>query len=193
MSSTLVPSTITREARESLKGHAGRVIWFTGLSGSGKSTIANALDKLLHSQGKHTYVLDGDVVRQGLNRDLNFSEVDRVENIRRIAEVARLMMDAGLIVIVAFISPFSLDRALARNLIGKSHFVEVYMSTPLEICEARDVKGLYKKARLGQISQMTGITSPYEPPLSPDLSLKGYNTNVEVEVKRILEYLEKMN
>ena len=160
--------TITRAKREQLNGHAGKVIWFTGLSGSGKSTLANALEVALHARGLRTGLLDGDNVRRGLNRDLGFSEADRVENIRRIAEVARLMMDAGLVVLTAFISPFAREREMARALIGPDDFLEVYVSAPLEVCEQRDVKGLYKLARAGKLAHMTGIDSPYEPPLSPD-------------------------
>ena len=160
---------ITRKDREALKAQQGKVIWFTGLSGSGKSTLANALEHVLHQAGKHTYILDGDNIRQGLNKDLGFSDADRVENIRRIAEVARLMADAGLIVITAFISPFKKEREMARNLIGSEHFLEVYVSTSLAVCEERDPKGLYKKARAGQIPEFTGISSPYEAPLNPEL------------------------
>jgi bifunctional enzyme CysN/CysC len=156
--------SITREDRERLNGHKGKVIWFTGLSGSGKSTLANALEKELHPQGKRTYILDGDNIRQGLNKDLGFTDASRVENIRRVAEVAKLMMDAGLIVITAFISPFRAEREMARELIGADNFVEVYVSTPLEVCEDRDVKGLYNQARAGKIPNMTGINSPYEVP-----------------------------
>ena len=165
--------TITRVDRENLNGHKGKVIWFTGLSGSGKSTIANALEVALHAQGRRTYLLDGDNVRQGLNRDLGFTDADRVENIRRIAEVAKLMMDAGVIVMTAFISPFRREREMARELIGPENFVEVYISTPLDVCEQRDVKGLYKKARNGQLPNMSGISSPYEPPLEAQITLNG--------------------
>ena len=171
--------TITRAERENLNGHPGKVIWFTGLSGSGKSTLANALEVALHAQGKRTYILDGDNVRQGLNKDLGFTDADRVENIRRIAEVAKLMMDAGLIVMTAFISPFRREREMARELIGPENFVEVYVSTPLEICEQRDVKGLYKKARSGQLPNMSGISSTYEPPLKAQITLNGSATLVE--------------
>lgn len=159
---------VTRTHREQLNGHKGKVIWFTGLSGSGKSTLANALDHQLHSERFRTYILDGDNIRHGLNSDLGFNDADRVENIRRIAEVAKLMMDAGVIVITAFISPFQREREMAQKLIGAENFYEVYISTALEICETRDTKGLYKKARDGQISNMTGISSPYEPPKSPN-------------------------
>jgi bifunctional enzyme CysN/CysC len=165
--------TITREARELLNAHSGQVIWLTGLSGSGKSTIANALEISLHQQGKRTYILDGDSLRQGLNKDLGFTDADRVENIRRVAEVAKLMMDAGLIVITSFISPFKQERETARDLIGKDSFVEVYVDTPLEVCEHRDPKGLYKKARAGQLPNMTGIGSPYEAPAHPTIQING--------------------
>lgn len=175
--------SVAREDRERLNGHKGRVIWFTGLSGSGKSTIANALEKELHSQGKRTYILDGDNVRQGLNKDLGFTDADRVENIRRVAEVAKLMMDAGLIVMTAFISPFRAERQMARELIGKENFIEVYVDTPLELCEQRDPKGLYKKARNGQLPNMTGINSPYERPENPDLVFQQEGTAIRDIVK----------
>ena len=158
--------------RAALKDQRARCFWFTGLSGSGKSTIANLLDKRLHSAGKHSFLLDGDNVRHGLNRDLGFTEADRVENIRRVAEVARLMVDAGLIVLVAFISPYRADRAYARSLFRESEFVEVFVDTPLEICELRDTKGLYAKARAGLLANFTGFDSPYEPPEAPTVSLK---------------------
>lgn len=160
---------IARQERETLKGQRGKVIWFTGLSGSGKSTLANALDRALHQAGKHTYILDGDNIRHGLNRDLGFSDADRIENIRRIAEVSKLMLDAGLIVMTAFISPFRAERDMARELIGADNFIEIYVNTPLDICETRDPKGLYKKARAGLIRNMTGINSAYEPPDKPEL------------------------
>jgi bifunctional enzyme CysN/CysC len=181
--------SITREDRERLNGHQGKVIWFTGLSGSGKSTIANALEKELQAQGKRTYILDGDNIRQGLNKDLGFTDADRVENIRRVAEVAKLMMDAGLIVMTAFISPFRAEREMARELIGAHHFIEVFVDTPLEVCEQRDPKGLYKKARSGQIPNMTGITSPYEPPLNPDRVLSQTNANLKETAKSIASLL----
>lgn len=181
--------SITRADRERLNGHKGKVIWFTGLSGSGKSTIANALEKDLHAQGKRTYILDGDNIRQGLNKDLGFTDADRVENIRRVAEVAKLMMDAGLIVMTAFISPFRAEREMARELIGKENFIEVFVDTPLEVCEQRDPKGLYKKARNGQLPNMTGINSPYEPPIKPDLVITSHITNAEKAVAEINDYL----
>jgi bifunctional enzyme CysN/CysC len=173
--------------REGLNGHRGKVIWFTGLSGAGKSTIANALEVDLHRRGLHTYILDGDNLRQGLNRDLGFSDADRVENVRRVAEVARLMMNAGLIVMTALISPFRKEREWARELIGSDNFVEVYVNTPLHICEQRDVKGLYKKARSGLLPNMTGLDSPYEEPTNPELSLSGDNLSIEPAMERLLE------
>jgi bifunctional enzyme CysN/CysC len=160
--------TITRTDRERLNGHKGKVVWFTGLSGSGKSTLANALEIELHSRGMRTYILDGDNIRQGLNKNLGFTDADRVENIRRVAEVAKLMMDAGVIVMTAFISPFRREREMARELIGAENFIEVFVNTPLEVCEERDVKGLYRRAREGKIPNMTGINSPYELPANPD-------------------------
>lgn len=163
--------SITREDRERLNGHPGKVIWFTGLSGSGKSTLANALEMKLHEQGVRTYILDGDNVRHGLNKDLGFTDADRVENIRRIAEVAKLMADAGLVVMTAFISPFRQEREMARELIGADKFVEIYVNTSLDVCEQRDVKGLYRKARAGEIPNMTGINSPYEAPKLPEISI----------------------
>ena len=178
--------SIGRQQREELNGHPGKVIWFTGLSGSGKSTLANALEVALHAQGKHTYLLDGDNLRQGLNRDLGFTDADRVENIRRIAEVGKLMMDAGLVVMTAFISPFRQERELARELIGPEYFTEVYVSTPLAVCEQRDAKGLYKKARSGQLPNMSGIGSPYEPPLAPQVTVDGSNFSIEECVHRLL-------
>lgn len=180
--------SITREDRERLNGHKGKVIWFTGLSGSGKSTIANALEKELHAQGKRTYILDGDNVRQGLNKDLGFTDADRVENIRRVAEVAKLMMDAGMIVMTAFISPFRAERQMARELIGEDNFIEVFVDTPLAVCEQRDPKGLYKKARNGELPNMTGISSSYEPPLNPELSI---DTTVTC-MKESLNFIQKV-
>ena len=178
--------SIKREDREQLNGHRGKVIWFTGLSGSGKSTIANALEKELNAQGKHTYILDGDNIRQGLNKDLGFTDADRVENIRRVAEVAKLMMDAGLIVMTAFISPFRAERQMARELIGENNFIEVYVDTPLAVCEERDPKGLYKKARSGQLPNMTGINSPYEAPVKPELTINSNQEEIEQALTLIL-------
>jgi bifunctional enzyme CysN/CysC len=182
--------TITKKEREKLNGHPGKVIWFTGLSGSGKSTLANALEVELHRQGKRTYILDGDNIRQGLNKDLGFTDSDRVENIRRIAEVAKLMMDAGLIVMTAFISPFKREREMARQLIGEEHFIEVFIDTPIEVCEERDPKGLYQKARDGKLPNFSGISSPYEAPENPyirvDTSKHKSNTKA---IQAILDYL----
>jgi len=183
--------SILREDRERLNGHKGKVIWFTGLSGSGKSTIANALEKELHAQGKRTYILDGDNIRQGLNKDLGFTDADRVENIRRVAEVAKLMMDAGVIVMTAFISPFRAEREMACELIGRENFVEVFVDTPLEVCEQRDPKGLYRKARQGQLPNMTGISSPYEPPLRPDYLVPNEGIDLAETVKSLTSLLQQ--
>lgn len=182
--------TITRPEREELNGHSGKVIWCTGLSGAGKSTLANALEVALHARGKRTYVLDGDNVRHGLNKDLGFTDADRDENIRRVVEVAKLMMDAGLIVMTAFISPFRREREMARELIGPEDFVEVYVSTSLAVCEQRDVKGLYKKARSGQLPNMTGISSPYEAPLAPQITIDG-SAMLEESMRQLLGHLDR--
>ena len=182
--------SIARQDRERLNGHQGKVIWFTGLSGSGKSTLANALEKELHTQGKRTYILDGDNIRQGLNKDLGFTDADRVENIRRVAEVAKLMMDAGMIVMTAFISPFRAEREMAKELIGAENFIEVFVDTPLEVCEQRDPKGLYKKARSGQLPNMTGINSPYEPPLKPACVIPSSNQDLEGVIRRLTKLLQ---
>ncbi len=163
---------LNKTARANLKLQTPRCIWFTGLSGSGKSTLANLLEKRLYAEGRHTYLLDGDNVRQGLNRNLGFSEADRVENIRRVAEVARLMVDAGLVVLVSFISPFAAERAMARSLFARGEFVEVFVDSPLAMCERRDTKGLYAKARKGELKDFTGIDSPYEAPTHPDVHLR---------------------
>lgn len=179
--------SINREAREKLNGHRGKVVWLTGLSGSGKSTIANALEVALHAEGKRTYLLDGDNVRQGLNRDLGFTDADRVENIRRIAEVAKLMLDAGMIVITAFISPFRREREMARELIGEENFVEVYVSTPLDVCEQRDPKGLYKKARAGALPNLSGIGSPYEAPLAPHVTIDSGSQSIDASVAALMK------
>ncbi|MBP6645488.1 MAG: sulfate adenylyltransferase subunit CysN [Burkholderiaceae bacterium] len=184
--------SITRAEREKLNGHKGKVVWFTGLSGSGKSTVANALEVALNAKGQRTYLLDGDNIRQGLNKDLGFTEADRVENIRRIAEVAKLMMDAGMIVMTAFISPYRRERDMARQLIGDENFVEVFVNTPIEVCEQRDVKGLYKKARLGQIPNFTGVNSAYEVPQDHHLELIGSDTSIKDNVDKLVAYLEGM-
>ncbi len=163
---------VNQAARAAIKQQTPRCIWFTGLSGSGKTTIANHLEKQLHAQGLHTYILDGDNVRHGLNRDLGFTEADRIENIRRVAEVAKLMLDAGLVVLVSFISPFRADREIARSLFKEGEFAEVFVDTSLAQCEQRDPKGLYAKARRGELKNFTGIDSPYEVPLKPDVHLQ---------------------
>jgi len=180
---------VTRQARAAIKGHQPAVVWFTGLSGAGKSTVANALESQLHAFGCHTVLLDGDNVRHGLNRDLGFTDADRVENIRRVAEVARLMADAGLIVIVSFISPFRAERASARALAGQNEFVEVYVDTPLDVAERRDPKGLYRKARAGELPHFTGIDSPYEPPESPEVRVDTVAGSVPQAVARVTAHL----
>ena len=165
-------------------------MWFTGLSGSGKSTIANLLEKRLYQENKHTYLLDGDNVRHGLCRDLGFTEVDRVENIRRVSEVAKLMVDAGLIVLVSFISPFRSERRMARELFSEDEFIEVFVDTDLEECERRDVKGLYAKARSGDLANFTGIDSPYEPPESPEVHIPTTALSPEAAIEHILRLLK---
>jgi bifunctional enzyme CysN/CysC len=182
---------VDRSALAEQKGQKPAVLWFTGLSGSGKSTIANALQKLLFAQGKHTFTLDGDNVRHGLNRDLGFTDADRVENIRRVANVARLMSDAGLITLVSFISPFRSERQMARNLMADGEFIEVYVDTPLSVAEERDVKGLYKKARAGEIKNFTGIDSPYEPPQAAELRIDTVNNSPEEAAEVILDFMRE--
>lgn len=181
--------SITGQSRGEQKKQIPKVIWLTGLSGAGKSTFADALEKQLMAEGNHTYLLDGDNVRLGLCKDLTFTDADRQENIRRVSEVARLFMDAGLIVITSFISPFHRDRALARSLIGDASFVEVYISTPLSECERRDPKGLYKKARSGLIPNFTGIGSPYEAPISPDITVDTIGDSLNKSVEKVISYL----
>ncbi len=171
--------TVSREQKQQHKGHKPLLLWYTGLSGSGKSTVANAVEAKLFSLGCHTYLLDGDNVRMGLNKGLTFSDEDRIENIRRISEVAKLFVDAGLIVSTAFISPFASDRAQARSIVNKGEFVEVFIDTPLEVCEARDPKGLYKKARKGEIKHFTGIDSEYQAPVQPDIHVKTAGKSIE--------------
>ena len=180
---------INKKSRSALKGQEARILWFTGLSAAGKSTIANLVDRKLHALGKHTYLLDGDNIRLGLNKDLGYSDADRVENIRRIAEVAGLMVDAGLIAIVAFISPFRRERAMARNLVGAGEFVEIFIDTPIAVAEARDPKGLYKKARSGQLKQFTGIDSPYEPPENPEIRIDTTVMSAEQAADSIVRFL----
>ncbi len=179
---------VTRAEREQLHGHQGAVLWFTGLSGSGKSTVAGALEQALHQLGVSTYLLDGDNVRHGLCRDLGFSDADRKENIRRVGEVAKLMVDAGLIVLSAFISPHREERQMVRDMVGEGRFIEVFVDTPLAICEARDPKGLYKKARAGELRNFTGIDAVYEAPEHPEIRLDGEQlvTNLRVQVLDLL-------
>ncbi|MBS0555835.1 MAG: adenylyl-sulfate kinase [Proteobacteria bacterium] len=182
---------VDRAARAASMQQHARCLWFTGLSGSGKSTIANQVEQRLHALGKHTYLLDGDNVRHGLNRDLGFTAEDRVENIRRVAEVARLMVDAGLIVLVSFISPFRDERRMARELFGANEFAEVFVDTPLAVCEARDPKGLYAKARAGELRNFTGVDSPYEEPLQPELHLRTEKESVDALARRVVEFVER--
>ena len=184
---------IDKNARNRLSGHLSKIIWFTGLSGSGKSTIANALERELYQMGIRTYMLDGDNVRHGLCNDLGFSDSDRVENIRRVAEVAKLMVDAGIVVLAAFISPFESERRMARDLFEKDEFFEVFVNTPLELAEKRDPKGLYEKARAGALKNFTGIDSPYEPPSSPELVVFTANNSVEEIVQEVLNNIEFQN
>jgi len=181
---------VNRSVRAQMKGQTPRIVWFTGLSGSGKSSIANLLEKRLTAEGKHAYILDGDNVRHGLNRDLGFTEAARVENIRRVAEVAKLMADAGLIVLVSFISPFENERRLAREIAGDIDFAEIYVDTPLAVCEARDPKGLYKRARAGEIKNFTGIDSPFEPPSTPELVLHGADAEPLVLADQLHDWLK---
>jgi bifunctional enzyme CysN/CysC len=182
---------VTKTARAQLNAQKPALLWFTGYSGAGKSTIANNLEKKLHALGKRTFVLDGDNVRHGLNRDLGFTEADRVENIRRIAEVAKLFVEAGMITIVCFISPFQAEREMARELVAPGEFVEILVDTPLEICEQRDPKGLYKKARRGELRNFTGLDSPYERPSNPELVLDALNSSAEDLADRILYFMQQ--
>ncbi|QYJ84989.1 adenylyl-sulfate kinase [Shewanella mesophila] len=182
-------ASVSHQARVAANGHQGAVLWFTGLSGSGKSTVANAVDRMLHDIGAKTYVLDGDNVRHGLNGDLGFSDSDRIENIRRIGEVSKLFVDAGLLVSTAFISPFAADRTMVRALLGDKQFIEVFVDTPLEVCEQRDPKGLYKKARAGEIKHFTGIDSAYDVPVSPEVHVKTANQDVQQCALQVIEYL----
>lgn len=184
-------SIIRRYHRERLNGHKGVVVWFTGLSGSGKSTIAHAVEERLFKMGCRTYVLDGDNIRHGLCGDLGFSPEDRKENIRRIGEVAKLFVDAGIIVMTAFISPFRRDRKRVRNILMPGDFLEVYCKCPIEVCEQRDVKGLYKRARIGEIKDFTGISSPYEEPIAPDLTIETHISSIEESVEAVIKLLEE--
>ena len=183
------PPALTTGDREAITGHRGAVLWFTGLSGSGKSTIANLVDRALHQRGKHSYLLDGDNLRLGLNRDLSFSPEDRSENIRRLVEVGRLFADAGVLLIVAAISPYRQDRDGARARIGAERFVEIHVDTALETCEARDPKGLYARARAGQIRDFTGIDAPYEPPTAAEVVLEGGDTPPSALAAQVVDWL----
>ncbi len=184
-------ASVTRQRRNKLNNHRSIVLWFTGLSGSGKSTLAHALEEKLFQKGCRTFVLDGDNVRHGLNSNLGFSEEGRTENIRRISEVSKLMLESGLIVMTAFISPFSKDRNEARNLISNDDFIEIYCKASLEVCEARDVKGLYKLARAGEIKNYTGVDSPYEEPENPELTINTDRQTLDNSVSKILSFLEQ--
>jgi adenylylsulfate kinase len=181
---------VNRKDREEIKSQKGVVLWFTGLSGSGKSTIANALEFTLYKMGYHTYLLDGDNIRHGLNSDLGFSKEDRKENIRRVGEVSKLFVDAGIITITAFISPFIDDRKRAKNIVGESNFIEVFIDTPLEVCAKRDPKGLYKKVKDGEIKEFTGVHSPYEKPIAPDIHIETLKMDIEESSKYIIDYLK---
>ena len=181
---------VNRDDREKLNGHKGVTVWLTGLSGSGKSTIAVDLEKRLLERGVRAYILDGDNIRHGLNKNLGFSPEDRTENIRRIGEVAKLFTDAGMVAITAFISPYRADRDQVRALMKPGDFVEIFVECPVEVCEQRDVKGLYKKARAGEIKEFTGISAPYEAPTSPEMTLKSHELTVDAAVAKVLGYLE---
>lgn len=184
---------VSKAERAQIKQQKPCILWFTGLSGSGKSTIANAVEAALLEQKKHTYLLDGDNIRMGLNKGLTFSDADRIENIRRIGEVSKLFVDAGLIVLTAFISPFQKDRDMVRQLVEEGEFIEVFVDTPLEVCEQRDPKGLYKKARNGEIPNFTGIDSPYEAPDTPEIHIKNDKISIEDAVLQVIDYLKKKN
>jgi len=182
---------VSREEREKLLRQKGVILWFTGLSGCGKSTVANEVSHRLHQMGKLSYILDGDNIRHGLNKDLGFSPEDRAENIRRISEVANLFADAGVITITAFISPYRKDRDFCRKLAGDGRFIEIYVKASVETCEKRDPKGLYKKARAGEIKEFTGISAPYEEPLNPEIILDSDNLTIEEEVEKVMNYLKE--
>jgi adenylylsulfate kinase len=183
-------ATVTRIRREQLNGHRGAIIWFTGLSGAGKSTLAHAVEEKLHQMGCRTFVLDGDNVRHGLCGDLGFSAKDREENIRRVGEVAKLFMEAGIIVLTAFISPYKADRARVRGMVEQGDFMEIFCDSPIEICESRDVKGLYKKARAGQIAEFTGISSPYEMPENPELTVNTGKLELDASVRHVIAAMQ---
>lgn len=185
--------TITKENRQELIGHKSCILWFTGLSGSGKSTLANKVEEKMFDMGLHTYILDGDNIRMGLNKGLGFSDDDRKENIRRIGEVSKLFVDAGVMVSTAFISPFRSDRDMVRNLVKEGEFIEVYVDAPLDVCEKRDPKGLYKKARAGEIKMFTGIDSPYEAPAKAEIVVKTGEYSLEECAQQVIDWLQKHN
>lgn len=185
-----IKTKVSRELREELMNQRATLVWFTGLSGSGKSTLAVQLEAQLHLRGFKTYLLDGDNIRAGLNKDLTFTDEDRVENIRRIGEVAKLMLDAGVVVLSAFISPFQSDRDQVRAIIGADNYLEVFVDAPIELCEQRDVKGLYKKARAGEVKNFTGIDSPYEVPRSPDIVINTGEFSIDESIARLLRLVE---
>ncbi|SDH01895.1 adenylyl-sulfate kinase [Winogradskyella thalassocola] len=180
---------ITKTDREKLHSHRSFLLWFTGLSGSGKSTLANLVEVELHKKGISTFSLDGDNIRQGINKDLSFAPEDRTENIRRIAEIANLMVDAGVVTLAAFVSPYIEDRENIKTIVGSENFIEIYVNTSLEECERRDVKGLYKKARAGEIKNMTGISAPYEAPVNPDIEIVTDHQDIEMSVQTILDFI----
>lgn len=192
MKENIIPHnfSVSQNERSDLKEQKPILLWFTGLSGSGKSTVADALERALFQRNMHTYLLDGDNVRGGLNNNLTFSPEDRTENIRRIAEVANLMLDAGLIVLASFISPYREDREMVKRIVGYKNFIEVYVNTPIEICESRDVKGLYAKARAGEIKNFTGVDAPYEPPMAADIEIDTSQISVEDAVSLILKEID---
>jgi adenylylsulfate kinase len=181
----------TKSQREQQNGHKSYLLWFTGLSGSGKSTLANLVEIALHKQGLSTYILDGDNIRQGINKDLSFAPKDRTENIRRIAEISNLMLDAGVITLAAFVSPYIKDRKEVKEIVGSVNFIEIFVNTSLEECERRDVKGLYKKARSGEIKNMTGISAPYEAPINPDIEVVTDGHSIEESVEIIINFINK--
>ena len=186
--------SITKNQREILHGHKTYLLWFTGLSGSGKSTLANLVEMELHKKGVSTYILDGDNIRQGINKDLNFTPQDRSENIRRIAEISNLMLEAGVVTLAAFVSPYLKDREAVKQVVGPDNVIEIYVNTSLEVCEQRDVKGLYKKARAGEIKNMTGISAPYQAPLNPDLEVVTDGQTIQESVAVIMQFLNtKLN
>jgi len=181
----------TKNQRENLHGHKAYLFWFTGLSGSGKSTLANLVEIALHNQGLSTYILDGDNIRHGINKDLGFTPQDRSENIRRIAEISNLMLDAGVITLAAFVSPYINDREEVKQIVGSDNFIEIFVNTSLEECERRDVKGLYKKARAGEIKNMTGISAPYQAPVNPDLEVITDGQSIEESIEIIINFINK--